>query len=57
MQASEFLTNEHSVGIMDGRDEGIFSWFTVNYLMGEWLLTDIYTELTTKHSITTIEIY
>lgn len=29
---SGFLTNEHSVEIMDGTDEGIFSWFTVNYL-------------------------
>ncbi|KAK7085353.1 Ectonucleoside triphosphate diphosphohydrolase 5 [Halocaridina rubra] len=30
---SGFRTTENSVGIMDGRDEGIFSWFTVNYLM------------------------
>lgn len=29
---SGFLTNDHSVEIMDGTDEGIFSWFTVNYL-------------------------
>lgn len=29
---SGFATNEHSVEIMDGTDEGIFSWFTVNYL-------------------------
>ncbi|KAK3890747.1 hypothetical protein Pcinc_005321 [Petrolisthes cinctipes] len=33
LSASGFHTTEHSVGIMDGRDEGIFSWFTVNYLM------------------------
>ncbi|XP_047740891.1 uncharacterized protein LOC108673061 [Hyalella azteca] len=33
LQSSEFLTTENSVGIMDGRDEGIFSWFTVNYLL------------------------
>ncbi|XP_066957769.1 ectonucleoside triphosphate diphosphohydrolase 5-like isoform X2 [Macrobrachium rosenbergii] len=30
---SGFHTTDNSVGIMDGRDEGIFSWFTVNYLM------------------------
>lgn len=29
---SGFSVNEHSVEIMDGTDEGIFSWFTVNYL-------------------------
>lgn len=29
---SGFLVNDHSVEIMDGTDEGIFSWFTVNYL-------------------------
>lgn len=33
LSASGFHTTENSVGIMDGRDEGIFSWFTVNYLM------------------------
>lgn len=31
---SGFSVNEHSVEIMDGTDEGIFSWFTVNYLSG-----------------------
>ncbi|XP_067011798.2 ectonucleoside triphosphate diphosphohydrolase 5 isoform X2 [Anabrus simplex] len=30
--ASPFLTNENSVSIMDGADEGLFSWFTVNFL-------------------------
>lgn len=30
---SPFMTNEHSVSIMDGVDEGIFSWFTVNFLL------------------------
>ncbi|KAG5674465.1 hypothetical protein PVAND_004435 [Polypedilum vanderplanki] len=29
---SGFLINDDSVEIMDGTDEGIFSWFTVNYL-------------------------
>ncbi|RZC36765.1 ectonucleoside triphosphate diphosphohydrolase 5, partial [Asbolus verrucosus] len=28
-----FLTSEDSVEIMDGIDEGIFSWFTVNFLL------------------------
>ncbi|KAF2895355.1 hypothetical protein ILUMI_10809 [Ignelater luminosus] len=28
-----FLTNDNSVAIMDGTDEGIFSWFTVNFLL------------------------
>jgi ectonucleoside triphosphate diphosphohydrolase 5/6 len=31
---SGFLVNEHSVEIMDGTDEGIFSWYTVNFLSG-----------------------
>lgn len=30
---SPFLTNKNSVSIMDGVDEGLFSWFTVNFLM------------------------
>lgn len=29
---SGFSVNDNSVEIMDGTDEGIFSWFTVNYL-------------------------
>lgn len=28
-----FLTDENSIEIMDGTDEGIFSWFTVNFLL------------------------
>lgn len=28
-----FLTDDNSVEIMDGTDEGIFSWFTVNFLL------------------------
>jgi len=28
-----FLTNDDSVAIMEGTDEGIFSWFTVNFLL------------------------
>lgn len=30
---SPFITEDDSVGIMDGVDEGIFSWFTVNFLL------------------------
>ena len=30
--SSGFSVNDNSVEIMDGTDEGIFSWFTVNYL-------------------------
>ncbi|CAG9762305.1 unnamed protein product [Ceutorhynchus assimilis] len=30
-----FLTDENSVEIMDGTDEGIFSWFTVNFLLNK----------------------
>ncbi|XP_044748742.1 ectonucleoside triphosphate diphosphohydrolase 5 isoform X2 [Coccinella septempunctata] len=29
-----FLTRKDSVEIMDGTDEGIYSWFTVNFLLG-----------------------
>lgn len=32
-KASPFLTNDNSVSIMDGSDEGLFSWFTVNFLL------------------------
>lgn len=28
-----FLTTDNSVSILDGTDEGIFSWFTVNFLL------------------------
>lgn len=30
-----FLTNDKSIEIMDGTDEGIFSWFTVNFLLNK----------------------
>lgn len=33
-QQSGFLVDENDVEIMDGTDEGIFSWFTVNFLLG-----------------------
>uniref|UniRef100_A0A182QRL3 Ectonucleoside triphosphate diphosphohydrolase 5 n=1 Tax=Anopheles farauti TaxID=69004 RepID=A0A182QRL3_9DIPT len=34
-RTSGFLVNELAVEIMDGMDEGIFSWFTVNFLLGK----------------------
>lgn len=34
LQASGFKTDNDVVSIMDGTDEGIFSWFTVNFLTG-----------------------
>lgn len=34
-EKSGFLVNEQAVEIMDGTDEGIFSWFTVNFLLGK----------------------
>uniref|UniRef100_A0A336M055 CSON009347 protein n=1 Tax=Culicoides sonorensis TaxID=179676 RepID=A0A336M055_CULSO len=34
LSESGFHTNEESVSIMDGTDEGLFSWFTVNFLSG-----------------------
>ena len=36
---SGFYAPADAVGIMDGTDEGIFSWFTVNFLLGESLGT------------------
>ncbi|XP_050524735.1 ectonucleoside triphosphate diphosphohydrolase 5 [Daktulosphaira vitifoliae] len=32
-ERSPFYTNKNSVAIMDGIDEGLFSWFTVNFLL------------------------
>lgn len=34
-EQNQFYTTENSVGIMDGVDEGLFSWFTVNFLLGK----------------------
>lgn len=34
LKSSGFYTNENSVTILDGSDEGILSWFTVNFLLG-----------------------
>jgi ectonucleoside triphosphate diphosphohydrolase 5/6 len=39
---SGFAATADSVGIMDGVDEGIFSWFTVNFLLGEFLSLKTY---------------
>lgn len=34
---SGFAVRDDAVEIMDGVDEGIFSWFTVNFLLGKIL--------------------
>lgn len=34
LRESGFLVDKDSVEIMDGTDEGIFSWFTINFLLG-----------------------
>ena len=34
IEKQEFKIREDSVGIMDGTDEGLLSWFTVNFLLG-----------------------
>lgn len=44
---SGFLVNQNSVEIMDGTDEGIFSWFTVNFLSGT---------LTSKHTAAALDL-
>lgn len=46
-EKSGFYVNEHSVEIMDGTDEGIFSWFTVNYLSGR---------LTSKNTVAALDL-
>lgn len=46
-EKSGFYVNEHSVEIMDGSDEGIFSWVTVNYLSGR---------LTTKNTAAALDL-
>lgn len=33
LDSTGFLTNEESVSIMTGTDEGIFGWFTLNFLL------------------------
>ena len=38
LQSSEFLAGPKSVSIMDGQDEGIYAWMTVNFLEGEDLV-------------------
>ncbi|EEB20160.1 Ectonucleoside triphosphate diphosphohydrolase 5 precursor, putative [Pediculus humanus corporis] len=35
IEKQEFKIREDSVGIMDGTDEGLLSWFTVNFLLGK----------------------
>lgn len=33
---SGFLVKDNSVEILDGIDEGIYSWFTINFLLGRF---------------------
>jgi len=44
---SGFYTTENAVEIMDGTDEGIFSWFTVNYLSNR---------LTSKNTVAALDL-
>lgn len=34
-EESGFMVTPRSVSIMDGIDEGLFSWFTINFLLGK----------------------
>ncbi|XP_043466216.1 ectonucleoside triphosphate diphosphohydrolase 5-like [Leptopilina heterotoma] len=36
LNSSGFQLNDESVSLMEGSDEGIFSWFTVNFLLGRF---------------------
>lgn len=36
---SGFLVKDDAVEILDGIDEGIYSWFTVNFLLGEFIFS------------------
>lgn len=33
---SGFLIKDDAIGILDGVDEGIYSWFTINFLLGKY---------------------
>lgn len=35
---SGFLVKDDSVEILDGVDEGIYSWFTINFLLSKYLM-------------------
>lgn len=36
LSKSGLLVDKEAVSIMDGVDEGLFSWFTVNFLLGNF---------------------
>lgn len=42
---SGFLVKDNAVEILDGVDEGIFSWFTINFLLSTCLKSLIYGRL------------
>ena len=37
---SGFMVTDQSVNIMDGIDEGLFSWFTINFLLSMFFLLE-----------------
>lgn len=45
---SGFSVKDDAVEIMDGIDEGIYSWFTVNFLLGKISVYIVIIELLTK---------
>ena len=48
LNSSGFQVLEDSVSIMDGSDEGIFSWFTVNFLLERFSITSESTDYSTN---------
>lgn len=54
--SSGFLIRDNSVEIMDGTDEGIFSWFTVNFLLGMLKLNAILSDVF-KWSVRLVFVY
>lgn len=45
---SGFSVKDDAVEIMDGIDEGIYSWFTINFLLGKISVNIVIWELLTK---------
>lgn len=40
VESSGLLLGDEAVGILSGRDEGIFAWFTLNFLTGRLSFTE-----------------